>query len=343
MNAKATQTAEELAAEERQAAIARGDIIEGDDQPATDIGEGGSAASEAAMHRSDGDDGVPAQADDAGEDIGVPDGGTADGDAAASAEGKTKPIMIPKARFDEAAQKAKDKVAALQTKLNALEKSHARQTTDADLSTLEKDLDTLEDKYEAHLLEGELDQARAVRHDIRNKRKVISQAEALKLSQSTGNAAVEQIRFDHQLAAVEAKYPQLNPDHEAANPELINEVIEMMQVYQSTGFTATAALQKAVHYIVRSPANGEGKTVDVEAEKNKQAASARTAVAAALAASPPNINKAGKDSDKGGKGSDGMPDVSKMSPAQFSKWLDSDPAAVARMRGDSLSSSQEAA
>lgn len=339
------KTAAEIAEEEQQAAIARGDIIEEDNPDEDDVPKDNDAADEELDDGAGGDGeadddagpGDDADADDEG--AGADDEGTdaADsGDEEPDGEEKAKPIMIPKARFDEANKKAKDKSDALQAKLDKLEAEHKQEIVDTDLSTLETEIETLEDQWTAELLEGELEKAQAVQKQIRAKRKSLNTKMLTQQSQQTGNAAIEQIRFDHQLAEVESRYPALNPDHADVNTDLINEVNELMSVYTAGGFTHSAALQKAVHYVIRD--DDAAPTKDPVIEKSKRSQKARKAVDKAAKASPPDITKAGRDSDKGGKG-DGLPDVTKMSPEQFAKLTDQE---LAKMRGDTLSDEEAA-
>jgi hypothetical protein len=344
------KTAAEIAEEERQAAIARGDIIDETDEDETDADDVQSTDADAdepvVEDDADGDttDDGDESDDGAEESANVDAESSTDVDAADAAEEdggaeseKPKTIMIPKARFDEAARKAKDKAEGLQAKLDKLEKSHEEEVVDTDLAALETEIETLEDDWTAQLLEGELEKAQALQKQLRTKRKALTTQMLTQQSQRTGNAAIEQIRFDHQLAQVEATYPQLNPDHEDVDNDKINEVNELINVYTTAGFTHTAALQKAVHYVV--PADPDTPvTKDPEVEKKRRGTKARKAVNKAAKASPPDITKAGRDSDKGGRG-DGLPDVTKMSPEQFAKLSETD---LAKLRGDTLSEEEAA-
>lgn len=348
------KTAAELAEEERQAAIARGDIIDdsddedendddndddvrdSDDDAEEDVGDGDDDSGDSEDGDDDDDDEDSDDDDESEDDDDDAEDDDGEADDKDEKDEKPKPIMIPKARFDEANKKAKDKADKLQAKLDKLEKDHAQEQTDTDLEELEGELETLEDQWAEQLLEGELEKAKAIQKQIRGKRKTLTTKQLTQQSQQTGNAAVEQIRFDHQLAAVEAKYPQLNPDHEDVNPELIEEVNELMSMYTAGGHTVTSALQKAVHYVIRDEDAPNSK--DQKTEKSKRSHKARKAVNKAAKSSPPNINKAGRDSDKGGRG-DGLPDVTKMSPEQFAKLDEKD---LAKLRGDVLSDEEAA-
>jgi hypothetical protein len=337
--AEAEKTAAELQAEERELAIKRGDIIEDDADEAVEASaEGADGAEEA--------EGELEAADAEGEGDAAEGEGAEDSAAEASAEGdageegKDEDIRIPKARFDEAQQKSRDKIKELQDKLAKAEAEHAKKATDADLDKLQTELDELEGAWEDFLLEGEVEKAKAARRAVNAKRDEIISQRLVQQSQQTGNAAVEQIRYETKLAVLEEKYPALNPDSVDYNPDIETEVSELKAAFEARGWGSTAALEKAVHYVIRE--TDEVVTEDPDIKKSQRAHKARKAAAAAAKATPPDASRAGRDSDKGGKG-DGLPDVSKMTPEQFAKWADSDPDALAKLRGDTLTADEAAA
>ena len=342
------KTAAELQAEERELAIKRGDIIPDEepevkaDDDAGEVPEGegdGEPEAEASDDASDGDpEPVEAASDPEGEEV--------DGDAKAEGDGegdgKEKPIMIPKARFDEAQQKARDKVTALEAKLAKAEADQIVKTTNEDVEKLESAIEALEDEWEGHLLEGETEKAKAARHELNAKRRELTQTMVTQQSQQSGNAAVEQIRYETKLAVFEEKFPIINPDSADYDPEVEAEVGELKSAFEAQGWGSTAALEKAIRYVpALNQPEAPAPTLDPEVKKSQRAHKARKAAAAASKASPPDASKAGRDSDKGGKG-DGLPDVTKMSPDQFAKWAESDPSALAKLRGDTLSAEEAA-
>lgn len=344
--AEAEKTAAEVQAEERELAIKRGDIIVDDEDVKDDDGPGEVSASEAdgepeAEAEDDASAGDEESVEAASDSESAEDDGEAEAEASGG-EGDEKPIMIPKARFDEAQRKAREKAEALEAKLKKAEQQHIQQQTTEDLSAAQAEIDGLEDKYEEHLLEGELEKARAVRKELRAKREDHQQKILIQQSQQTGNAAVEQIRYETKLAVFEEKYPAINPDSADFNESVHNEVAELKAAFEAQGWGSTAALEKAVHYAVPKEAPAApADEPDPEIKKSQRAHKARKAAAAASKASPPDASKAGRDSDKGGKG-DGLPDVTKMTPDQFAKWADSDPSAMAKLRGDTLSAEDAA-
>jgi hypothetical protein len=325
------KTAAELQADERAAAIARGDIIEGDEDnesrqadttDETDAGDGGD------IEGGDADVDTDAAAADAAAEEGD-EGGDGDDSEGAGTEVKDKGIMIPKARFDEAQKKARQREADLQERLAKVEKSHAVKTSDTDITAMEAEIEKLADKYEDHLMDGELEKARVIRRDMTTRNRRLTEMRLVQQSQQTGNAAVEQIRYEAKLANLESRYPAINPDSADYNEAVIAEVAELKAAFEARGLVSTAALEKAVHYALR---DDTATTEDPDIKRSQLAHKQRKKNADAVRKSPPDISKAGRDSDKGGKG-DGLPDVSKMSHAQFDKLSETE---LAKLRGDLL-------
>jgi len=304
------KTAEELAAEEAAAAKARGDIVEEGEES---VEEGEESVEEGEESVEEGEESVEGGEESVEEEV-----------------AERKPILIPKARFDQAQKAARERAELAEAKLAALE---ARQPVKAaDTDALRTEISALQDKYEDLLIEGERDRAREVRKQVDDKREELIEQRLTQQSQATGNAAVEQMRFDMQLAQIEAKNPSLNPDSGAYDEVLATEVSEVLSAFKARGYTATAALQKAVHYVVRTD---DTTAEDPDIKRSQRGQQARKAVAAAAKKAAPDLTKVGRSSAK----DDGLPDVTKMTPEQFAKL---DEAALSKLRGDSLASGEAA-
>ena len=340
------KTAEELAAEERELAIKRGDIIEDEEtveasaervEESTEEEGTGEEELEAADAEAESDAAEGESEEDS------PPEASAEGDAGAEEE---EDIRIPKARFDEAQQKHRAKIKELEDKLRQTEQQHAQKQTNEEIEAMQDEINELEDKWEGFLLEGEEEKAKAVRREVNAKRNEIVQKQLIQQSQQTGNAAVEQIRYETKLAIYEERYPQINPDSEAYNQAVEQEVGELKKAFEGLGWGSTAALEKAIGYAIReekvAPPVEDSKEESTEVRKSQRAHKARKAAAEASKAMPPDASRAGRDSDKGGKG-DGLPDVSKMTPDQFDKWAADNPSQMAQLRGDTLSADEAAA
>jgi hypothetical protein len=260
-----------------------------------------------------------------------------DADEGEDDEPEKKPsITIPKARFDEAQKKARERQAELERRIAEMEKTTKVSEDVTDLKKMGNDLEALNVKYEDLLLDGEIDKARLVRHDRDQLQNDIFDKRLSQQGEQSSGAAVEQMRFDAQLAQFEAKFPAINPDSEDFNETLVTEVNEMLGVFRNSGFTLAAALNKAVHYVVRDDEPRVGDDPDVV--RNKRGQKARKKVVRAIKQSPPDLNKKGKDSDKQGSG-DGLPDATKMSQEQFEKVEEKD---LKSMRGDTLTDEEAA-
>lgn len=342
------KTAEELAAEERELAIKRGDIIEDEETV-----EASAERVEESTEEEDDGSGEELEAADAEAESDAAEGeseeesppeASAEGDAGAE---EAEDIRIPKARFDEAQQKSRAKIKELEDKLKQTEQQHAQKQTNEEIESMQDEINELEDKWEGFLLEGEEEKAKAVRREVNAKRNEIVQKQLIQQSQQTGNAAVEQIRYETKLAIFEERYPQINPDSEAYNQAVEQEVGELKKAFEGLGWGSTAALEKAISYAIREektapPPVEDSKEESTEVRKSQRAHKARKAAAEASKAMPPDASRAGRDSDKGGKG-DGLPDVSKMTPDQFDKWAADNPSQMAQLRGDTLSADEAAA
>jgi hypothetical protein len=327
----------ELTAEEQ--ARLRGDIID-EDNPPGDLE--GDSDEDVNVELSGEDSDNPDTDEDRDEPGGEADDeeSEADDESGDSLEGsdEEKPaITIPKARFDDAQHKARERQLALEQQVKELEANQHKEVVSADLTKMAEELEQLNVQYEDFLMDGELEKARAVRQDRDKKQNAIIDLRLNTQSQAAGSAAVEQMRFDAQLAQFEAKFPAINPDSDSFNQEIVTEVNEMLEIFKNSGYTLAASLNKAIHYVIRDDETRKGD--DGDAVRNKRSKTARKRVAKAVKKSPPALHNKGKDSDKSGS-NDGLPDVTKMSIEQFDAMSEAD---LKIARGDQLSDEEAAA
>ena len=309
------KTAEEIAAEEREAAIARGDMLENDES------EGEVLASDESEEEIEDNETLEAadEDEDSGDNVDESDSGSEE----------DKPVMIPKARFDEAQKKARAKQQELEEKLNQAETAQQQKQVSADVKELRDAIETMQDEYEDLLFEGENEKARKLRKEIAAKQEELFDTRLAAQNRQTQANTLEQIRYDTQLAKVEADYAQLNPDSPDFEEDLAKEVGEMMGAWQGQGYTATAALQKAVHYVMGEPGKkGEDRSQGL---RTSRAVKARKKNIDANGKQPPNLADVGRNSDTAGVDDDGLPDVTKLSEKAFAKLTD---AQLAKLRGD---------
>lgn len=264
-------------------------------------------------------------------------------DDAATEDKPKKGGIIPLERHQAVLDKERAKNAALAAELQALKerstiKAGAEATT-ADLTKLESEVATMEEQYAQLLTDGQTKEATAVMAKIRAAERQMADTRAeLKIQVATQNA-VETSRYEVALGRVEAAYPVLNPDHESYDPKMEARVARLSQANVAGGMTQTAALQDAVETILGAATAAQEKATtvtprvpskDVAAER-KAAAVVKTA--AAVAATPPSLNKVGLASDKDGGGKLDASAVMRMSQEQFAKLPE---AALAELRGDTI-------
>jgi len=240
-------------------------------------------------------------------------------------------IMVPKGRLDEALHKARQREEELQRRLTAAEERKKSDTVTEDVSAMEQELDDLDSKYAELLMEGELEKASAVRKQWRQKQNDMFDVRLEQRSTLASKQAIESMRFDRQLAEYEIKFPVINPDSEDFSADVASEVADLMSAFEAKGWNAVAALNKAVKYVVREEA-APPASIDPDVMRTKRQVTARKKVADVARQSPPDITDKGRDTDKVGTG-DGLPDVTKMTPEQFSKLTDTQ---LSNLRGDTM-------
>lgn len=245
---------------------------------------------------------------------------------------------IPLARHKEILEKERAERKALEAQLSQFQQGKQVADINAELTASETKLLGMEKEYAKLLTDGEIEKAANLMSDIRRlEREMSEQKSDMKIAAAEARAT-ERARYNIALERVEGAYPQLNPDHDDFDGELLTDVADLKATYERKGMTPTDALQKAVKKLVGTETKKQEaatevtptvKTSDVAAERKKEA------VAKALDAAkktPPNASKLGMDHDKDG-GTISAKDVMKMNFKDFSALSEE---TLARMRGDVL-------
>ena len=247
-------------------------------------------------------------------------------------EDRKKAKYVPAERLGEVTRKAKAKEEAYQNEIAQLRQQLESQKVDENIEQIDAKLAELEDKYDDHMMEGEKDKAKALRAEIRKLSSARQQMVSYAYSAQAQLAAIEQYRYDNALDALEAQYPQLKEGHEAFDPEVTEEIADLMSVYQQRGASKAEALRRATVARLGPPVIAEGKPVG-SALKEERTTEARKKALDTVSKQPPDISKVGTDSDKLGGGPVQGKDLLKMTQEQFAK-LDED--ILSKMRGDTL-------
>lgn len=272
---------------------------------------------------------------------------------AAAPETKTDDTpTIPKARFDEALAKERERTSQLQRELEELRRRSGN--TDAQATLVQANQDLLNKRMEWQRAVFEGDDAAASRL-----LQEMSGLEAQVYAAQAENAAATRLQqyqmqqdFDKAVTKVETDFPELAEGNEAFNAELSAQAVDLMEAFIVQGSSPAAAMQKAVDLITKAngllPASQRqaappaastppAKTPQ-ELAAEKIAAAEVAAKAGAIArnvaasnAQPPNLSALGQNADMSGMAK--APDVAHMSEKQFEKFRE-DPEALARARGD---------
>jgi len=258
-------------------------------------------------------------------------------------EAKKKDARIPLSRHKEMLEKERAKRAELEQKLAGFQQGKQVAELNEDITKAETEILKLEKEYATLLADGEVDKATAAMAKIRSIERQMAEAKSdMKIAAAEARAA-ERARYNIALERIEAAYPELNPESDTFDEDLMQDVVDLKASYESRrNMTPTQAMQKAVEKLIGSRTKAQEKALDTtprvtEKDVSKEVAAERKKdavkkVAEAVNKQPPSTAKAGMDSDKAG-GSLNAKDVMKMSQADFAKLTEAD---LARMRGDEV-------
>lgn len=310
-------------------AAARGDFLD----PADAADDAAAPAAEADDKGADAaDDKVADAADDADADDAPP--------AKPAKKDDDKTPMIPKARFDDARRKDRERIQRLEQQL-----AEARGTTDENspgnrIKALETKATELEGQYAKALDDGDTKKATELMSQLRKLDRDIVAIQTTAEASYARAVAVEQVRVDNLIEKLEAAHPELDPESDEYDEDLVGSVAELRAGFEATGMSSSAALAKAAKYLLPGKATTAAvndaapaakpakKAEDVDAERKSQAV---RKAAATAGKTPPSLSKApGLDSHKAGAGAEGA-DVTKMTEQEFTALPDSK---KRQLRGD---------
>ena len=252
---------------------------------------------------------------------------------------KKKNARIPLARHEAILNKEREQRKALETQLAQFQRGGEVASINADITAAETEIAKLDTEYNDLLTDGENAKAAAVMSKIRSMERQMAEVKSDQKIQAAEIRATERARYNTALERIESSYPTLNPDHDDYSDDVMGEVAELKSAYELKGLTPTAALQKAVKYVVGADTRKQESATEVTpnvAEKDIAAERKKDAVlktAKAISKTPPSLNRSGLDSDKLGGGAADAAAVMNMSQKEFAQLSDS---ALAKMRGDIL-------
>ncbi|WP_025915510.1 hypothetical protein [Herminiimonas sp. CN] len=248
-----------------------------------------------------------------------------------------KDSRIPMARHKELLEKERAARDAAVAELAKYKQGAQVEQTNEAIEATETKLVALETEYNKLLADGEIDKATAKMSEIRRLERTIGDQKSDMKAQAAEVRAVERVRYDTVVERLEAAFPALNPEAEEFDKDAVAEVLELKDAYELKGLTPSAALQKAVKYVLGAETGREKSATEVTpnvdkdevAKLRKQEALKRNIAAAK--ATPASTAKVGLNNEDGGELT--AEKAMKMSQEEFAKL---DEKTLARMRGDSL-------
>lgn len=240
---------------------------------------------------------------------------------------------IPKARFDEAVAKERARAEALERQLAELQAAQAQVKRQEDTGKLEAEITALERQRAQLLLDGEADKAAEIAMTIRAKERQLAIEESRSMTAQAKEQAREEIRLELTVERLENEYPELNPESDAYDEDLVELVLARQKslVERNRMSPSKALAQAATSIMARFGAQkaeaGEQKGLKSTVADRKQAQVKKNLEA--LKKQPASTKDAGMDSDKMGEKL--LPDVSKMTYEEFEALPE---ATKAKLRGD---------
>ena len=250
-----------------------------------------------------------------------------------------KDSRIPASRHKEILEKEREKRADLERQLAQYQQGGRVADVNAQITAAEDAIAKMDVQYDQLITDGEMAKAAELKQKIRRAERDMNEAKSDMKIHAAEIRAVEGARYVSALERVESAYPQLNPDHDEYDEEIMAEVVELMDAYKTKGHTPTVALQKAVKALVAPRTSRQMQATSVKpqvtgadvAAERKAAAVGKTTKA--VTSAPPSLSRAGTNHDSNGGGEYDAKRVMSMSQKEFAKL---DEATLSRLRGDTL-------
>lgn len=255
-------------------------------------------------------------------------------EAEKKAKGK-KDTRIPLSRHQEILDKNRAQYNALKQENELLKLQKNAEKTAEDLSAAEVKIEELETSYADLLSQGETEKATKVMAEIRRLERSVSEAKYEARAQAAERNTYERIQYDATVSSLESAYPAINEDSDEFDQEKTNEVIGLFQMFVTNGQTRSAAVQRAVRYVLGDPKSAKQEEAMKTQEDKVDVATKRKTDAvdrniSAHKRQPANLANKGA----GGESTTAyVPDVLKMSQDAFDKLSED---VIKANRGDEL-------
>lgn len=277
------------------------------------------------------------------DDLKVATGEPAAEEPARDAAGKFAPkaksdegATIPKARFDSAVQKERERAETAERLLAEATRANNQIQRNADVGKLEARVQELRAAERKATIDNDEEKAAQLSSEADRLNRQIAIQQAGDMTAAAKDAALESMRMELAVENIETNYPQLDENSEEFDQDLTDDVLDKQRGYmERERLSPSKALLKAVKYVMgrQAPAAATepaktGLSAASKGQDRKSAAVAKNLDAAAR--QPASTKPVGADSDKHGQTKD-IPEASQMTFAEFSALPD---ATKSKMRGD---------
>lgn len=244
-------------------------------------------------------------------------------------------VNIPKARFDEAVRKERERANGLEDRTAFLEEQidklialqTATPTAPVDPPAPKIDVNALEKEYMDKVLSGETDEATEIRIKINNEQqRVVNELlkKAREEAKSEAHSISENDKFQLAIADAVNKHPQLDSssdDYDADSVEQVNALAIGYQ--QSKKMAPSDALTKAVNTLMKKPAAPKAGKKKTSAAASRKAEKAKKVASTPKKAKPSSVRDVAPD------------DINwdNLTEAQFDKLYKKNPSLVNKQMG----------
>lgn len=269
-----------------------------------------------------------------------------DGKFAKKDDGQPADQRIPKARFDEAVNKERERAEAAERRLAELEarltKSEPTKPTvdprTAEVDTLDSKIVELHAKRDGFLADGNAEKASELLREIRAEERKLMRLEAEMIAEEKAGRATSQASeeslVDGVVATLESTYEVLRKGSETYNERMIDLVVAEQQRLMATGLSPSKALLKAGTDIMElvgqkktTETKDETKGEDLKESRRKEALAKNLDTAKRQ---PGALKDVGLDSNAAGAKSVNL-EVDKMTDKEFGALSEEQ---LANLRGD---------
>lgn len=244
---------------------------------------------------------------------------------------------IPKARFDSAVQKERERAETAERLLAEATKANNQIQRNADVTKLEADVGELREQEHKALIQGDSAKARELAAEADRLNRQIAIQQAGDMTAAAKDQALEGMRMELAIENIETNYPQLDENSEEFDQDITDDVLDKQRGYmERERLSPSKALLKAVKYVMgrQAPVAAAEEPVKTGLSAASKGQDRKTAAVAknldAATRQPASTKPVGADSDKHGQTKD-IPEASQMTFAEFSALPD---ATKSKMRGD---------